>query len=342
MENKVIAFPGTEQAVEQLQEATGIPAENIEVTVDDSVKGTEATQRATQLFGAFEHMNAVKKMRADMNEERLRIAGDDDVAAKLSSMVANLTPEQVAQLDDAAVAEIYKTEDGEIELAIDLPANKEMEFKRDFLVYLRETEVASEAVDAELAALEEEIKDGEEELKNLIAEFGDLSTYMRNKLQTEYDAAEGAHQERLGKMIASYDDAYTLDRVFDHYSKFGVENTVGDYYRRADNVFERYIRVIKKLNFRTDLTNFNNLEARLLEEKYNKYPNMFLFSVIKMYAYKKDATPDQDGVFLSQLAVNLKSLYADSFATEEKKQTFINGITRVLDLFVGDENEKAE
>jgi hypothetical protein len=53
-----------------------------------------------------------------------------------------------------------------------------------------------------------------------------------------------------------------------------------------------------------------------------------------MYAYKKDATANIDGVFLSQLAVNLKSLYSDAFGDVEKKETFKAGIRRVLDLFI--------
>jgi hypothetical protein len=288
-------------------------------------------EKATQLFTAYDKMNALKKVREDMKSQRAQVVGGNvEISDKLSALIAAIDPEVIKELPDGAVDEIY----GDIEIALEMDEKTRKEFKRDFLVYLRETDIANAAFEEEAGTLETAIAENQAELNELIKEFGDLSSFMRTKLKSEYDAAEGHRKETLGSILEAYDDSYTLNRVVSHYEKFGTQNTVSDYYHRADNVFERYVKVIKGLNFKTDLTSFNNLEVNFLEEKYQVHSNLFLFAVIKMYAYKKDATANIDGVFLSQLAVNLKSLYSDAFGDVEKKETFKAGIRRVLDLFI--------
>ena len=310
--------------------------QNLEL-VQEGTQGDINVEKATQIFGALDNISAIKTMREGMRQQRIDMVGDENIAAKLSSMVANLTPEQVKELSDEAVNEIYTTEEGEIEFAVKMDKTRTAEFKRDFLVFLRESDIADETFEKELVVLEEAIKENNEDLQMLLKDFGDLSAFMRTKLQKEYEAAaEGERKEKLTKIIDAFDDAYTLNRVYDHYKEFGTRNTISDSHHRALDVYNRYMKVISKINFKTDLTSFNNLEKNFLEEKYHAESNLFLFAVIKMIGYKKDATADIEGVFLSQLAVNVKALYTDSFANEEKKELFKSSIRRVLDLFLGE------
>ena len=290
-------------------------------------------QEATKLFNNVDQINVVKKLREEMNKQRTGVLGEDTVK-KLSERISNLTPEDLKKMDEEEINNLYKFEDGEIEVALEFKdKNKEIEFKRDYLVYLRETDIALKQIDGELDKLEAEIKEEEDKIKSLLSEFGDLSTFMRSKLQEEYDSSDGERKEKIGKVIEAFDDSYTLNRVYEYYTKYSTSNTIDDYYRRAEQVFNKFMKAIKKVGLKTDLTSFNNLELKFLDEKYHKYPNLFLFSVIKMFSYKRDTITREDGVFLSQLAVNLKSLYADSFKDPEKKQLFINSISKVLDLF---------
>lgn len=290
-------------------------------------------QEATKLFNNVDQINVVKKLREEMNKQRTGVLGEDTVK-KLSERISNLTPDDLKKMDEEEINNLYKFEDGEIEVALEFKdKNKEIEFKRDYLVYLRETDIALKQIDEELDKLETEIKEEEDKIKSLLSEFGDLSTFMRAKLQEEYDSSEGERKEKIGKVIEAFDDSYTLNRVYEYCTNYSTGNTIDDYYRRSDQVFNKFMKAIKKVGLKTDLTSFNNLELKFLDEKYHKYPNLFLFSVIKMFSYKRDTITREDGVFLSQLAVNLKSLYADSFKDPEKKDLFIKSISRVLDLF---------
>lgn len=309
--------------------------QNLELVQEENQEEINV-EKATQIFGAIDNINAIKKMREGMKQQRIDMVGDENIAAKLSSMVANLEPQQIRELSDEAVNEIYKDENGEIEFAVKMDKTRTAEFKRDFLVFLRESDIADETFEKELVILEEAIKENNEELQMLLKDFGDLSAFMRTKLQKEFEAANGDRKEKLTKIIEAFDDAYTLNRVYDHYKEFGTRNTISDSHHRALDVYNRYMKVISKINFKTDLTSFNNLEKNFLEEKYHAESNLFLFAVIKMIGYKKDASADIEGVFLSQLAVNVKALYTDSFASEEKKEQFKASIRRVLDLFLGE------
>ena len=290
-------------------------------------------QEATKLFNNVDQINVVKKLRKEMNKQRTGVLGEEQ-SNRLSEKIAHLTPEDLKKMTDEEINELYKFEDGEIEVTLDFKdKSKETEFKRDYLIYLRETDIALKQIDEELDKLEAEMKEEEAKIKSLLSEFGDLSTFMRAKLQEEYDSSEGERKEKIGKVIEAFDDSYTLNRVYDYYTKYSTSNTIDDYYRRADQVFNKFMKAIKKVGLKTDLTSFNNLEINFLDEKYHKYPNLFLFSVIKMFSYKRDTITREDGVFLSQLAVNLKSLYADSFKDSEKKELFKQSISKVLDLF---------
>lgn len=290
-------------------------------------------EEATKLFNSVDQINVVKKLREEMKKQRTDVLGEEQ-SNRLSEKIAHLTPEDLKKMTDEEINELYKFEDGEIEVTLDFKDKSgETEFKRDYLIYLRETDIALKQIDEELDKLEAEMKEEEAKIKSLLSEFGDLSTFMRAKLKEEYDSSEGERKEKIGKVIEAFDDSYTLNRVYDYYTKYSTRNTIDDYYRRADQVFNKFMKAIKKIGLKTDLTSFNNLELRFLDDKYHKHPNLFLFSVIKMFSYKQDTITREDGVFLSQLAVNLKSLYADSFKDAEKKELFIKSISRVLDLF---------
>lgn len=306
--------------------------------VFEAVEDTEEMpmEKATKLFTAYDQINSINKLRDEMKKQQRSILGDEELVNHLSKAVSSMEPDAVKALSDEAIEEIFTIDGGEIEIAMDFNGDKkkEIEFKRDYLVYIRESDIANETLDRELELLEKEINEDQEAIKELLSDFGDLSTFMRAKLQQEFEEAEGSRKEKLSKTIAAYDDSYTLERVIKTYKDLNPRNTISDYYNRADQLFERYMKNIKKIGFNTDITIYGGLEKKFLDEKYHKYPNLFIFSIIKMYAHKKDINKTEDGVFLSQLLVNLKYLYGDLFADEGKKETFKNSICKVLDLFL--------
>ena len=334
--NNVIQFPkdavatGVDMGVGEDQTAVTVQ------TVQDN-NSTFDIDKARKLFGIQESLQAIDVVRKDIISRRLSVLGNEEVSQKLDEKLSAYTIEQIKNLTEDEISSIYQLEDGEMEITIDFNGDKgrEFEFKRDFLIFMKESSAAMEEIDKEVERLEKMLEENQEEFNKLVAEFGNLSGYIQATLQEKYETATGEEKEKIGTMLKAYEHALTLENIYEHYTKFSTENTISDLYHRADAVYAKYTDVRKQLKVRTDIAQFDNLELKFLEEKYHKHPNILLFAIMKYIAYKKDkANRRADGIFLAQLGLNLKSLYTNSFEDEETKEKFLQGARKVLDLFV--------
>jgi hypothetical protein len=298
---------------------------------DRDADGNITVKKAQEVFGAYSQLKSITKVKEDLTDSISKVTGDSDVSDKLHDLVSAMTPDEIKALDDAAVDAIYTTDEG----SFDLAGVDSVEMRRDFLVYLRETRIAEDQIDAEMKKLEEYMVESRGELDELIAEYGDLSTFMYQELVKRYEEADGIVKENLGRLVEAYDQSYTLENVVATLNQFGTKNIIGDFKHRGTDLYKKYKANMKKINIQADIADFAGMEVRHLEEKYHPYVDLFAFTIIRIYAYKKELTP-ADGVFVSQLAVNLKSLYSDTFGSEEKKEQFLSSIRKVLDLIIGE------
>lgn len=301
---------------------------------NQEVKELDST-KATVLLNTFEQVNSIKHLREELNAKRLDFFTEDKVS-RLEDRIKYLVPEQLKEFTPEAIDHIYTFDDETLEFDVKFETEeRRIEFKRDFLVYLVESAHATLEIDKQIDQLEKTLDDSKEEVKELLSQYADLSDYIRSTLVDELETAKTEERRtKVTRMIEAFDDATTLDRVYAQYNQFGTKTTVSDYFHRSTDVYTRYLKIMKKIDFRTDLTRFDNLETKFLPEKYHALNNIFVFAIIKMMSHKKSATRDDEGTFLTQLAVNLKYLYADSFSKPEQKELFISSITRVLDLFL--------
>ena len=313
--------------------------EPINQEVIDNTLETENEKlgKITEFYGLNEQIRSVKAMKDSLHAQTDKMMNDDGIGA-LDEKVASMTVEQIEALTTEEVDAMYVSENGELEFTnLFKEKAREDEFKKEFLVFIKQQAINEEKIDIELARLEEETSKFEPEFEELLKEFNDLGLYLRNRMEDEMNNPETApeRRDRLVEMIAAFDDVYTLERIYDNVTKHSLKNVVNDYYNRDDVVYKKYLNVLKKLELKVDLTRFGQLEERFLEEKYNKYPNLFMFIVLKHYAYIKNVDKGVDGMFLSQLSVVLKSLYSNTLA-EADKEKFLSGVRRTLDLFIQD------
>lgn len=307
----------TEQTTNVEQSKKMSPIELL--TMNDQVKSLKNVQNEmkTKLNSAISSENGI-----DIFEEKL----------------IGLTPEIADSLSDDEISEIYTFDGKEIQLILpgDKMDNKTLnEMRRDFIKVLIDQKQAMAELDKATEEFEKEMVEYDKELKNLTAQFGDISEFMKSQLTEQILSAPEEKKPMLISSLNAFDDALLLNDIHDSFAKLKKpENTIYDYNRRSLEVFNKYNKVIKKLGLTFDITTFENLETKFLEEKYHKYPNLFAFLVIKYGAYIKEPQRGTDGVFFSQLALNLKMLYNDSFANQEKKETFLANIKRTLDLFI--------
>ncbi|MNP45811.1 hypothetical protein D3C76_1397630 [compost metagenome] len=147
-------------------------------------------------------------------------------------------------------------------------------------------------------------------------------------------------KDRIRVMIEARRNATYLDNLIEHYQSFSVANTMNEYKRQSQGtrVFDKYLKNAKSLGITSDITRLTGIE-RHLPEKYAKYEDLFLFTVVKYIAYKKDLRKSIDGMFLHTLLTNISTLILkfDTNAdeqTQQKSKDLKVAITRVLDIFI--------
>lgn len=292
------------------------------------------TPSAHDYLKLHEQANGLRNMKGKLTKSLTSQVGDS-AADGLVTNIEGLTVETVKGYTTEQINELYVDKNGE-EIEVSLPVGNTArldEIKKDLVIFLIESKAAQDEIDNALEKLEEEMKGFDEEFKKIMAEYSDFSEYMRTSLVKKIEKAEGAQKENLQAMLNSFDDSYTLANVIDNYTNLNTRNTLEDYGKRADLSYKRYNRTIKQLGLTFDITTFENLEKRYLAEKYHVKPNLFVFLIMKYGGHLRQ--PERtDGVFFSQLALNMKMLYNDTFGTEAKKKQFITSIETLLDLFI--------
>lgn len=338
MENKEIIGNEVENEKNNGLEIIEVNGEKMDVE-PGSIEAKVA--RAKHLFGLGNMLDSVKKLSEQTREKQTQaLGGDESKIEHFTSILENKTIEEIKNASDEEIMGLFKTEDGGvIELTIDINNPEEaIKFRRDFLIFMKESIEAQKVIDEETAKLEKEIAESQEEYNKLIEQFGDFETYVEEQLNSRLENATGEEKERLIIVKKYYDEGTNLDELYEHYKTIGpsvIQNTISDLksISRAKRVYEKYKKQLIRLNIKTDLTDFDGLELQL-DEKYHSYKNIFLFAVIKYIAYKKEVSSNREGVFLSRLAENVRKLLADKFKDEARKEQFVASVSKVLDLFI--------
>jgi len=294
--------------------------------------------KAISLLNLQGQLQDMKDMRGNIVKEQLKVLGDVADLEAVQAKLVDISIEDLKAITEEGLKELFTINGKEVDVAVEIEdAFKAFEFKRDFLVYLKESEQAVNQIDEAVLKLEEDLKAHDEELKDVVAQFGDLSKCIRAKLLSNLEnAGDAVRAKRAQRMLDSFDDAWNLTRIYEIHKVSRPGNVLRDYKDndRSVALYKNYMKAIARLGLKSDLTAFNDLEIKFLPEKYHKYPNLFLFIVIRYFAYKKDvADRVSDGVFLSQFMVYVKTLFADRFTTPEEKEEFLQNIQRVLDLY---------
>lgn len=282
-------------------------------------------------------LNDIKKVRQEIVDKALSITDDNDhIIECLQNNIKSIHLEKIKKLTKVEIDKIYMDGDKPIELSLE-DVKDEINFKRGYLVYLKESNFALEEIDRAIAGMDETLVEYNSAIESILSEHKSLTQFIESKLKDSYEKAqEPTVKARFKDMMDNFRWSFTLENIHDTLAGLKTANILMDYNddERSMHIYGKYKKVLKKLSLSSDLAVFDKLEEKHLPEKYHKYPNLFLYSVMRCISYKADkCTNTAEGVFLSQLAANVKALFEDSFDDMEHKQTFIQGIEDVLDLF---------
>lgn len=298
---------------------------------------TDENIKEFQMLNLLSKKKDVTAMIETVKKEQKKFITDGELSDHIDEFLERTELEDIQNLTDDEIRELFTIGDEEKKLNITVAdETKDIEFRRDFLVFMKQSTESMKEFDLELEKLEKEIALNQEEFDKAVASFGNMNNLIRAKLEERYNSEEDEHRRELfGDMIAAFDNGMNLDNVKEYYSSYKARKVLGDYVddKKSRYIYRRYTRVLAAHKISFDLTKFANLERLHLPEEYQKHPNIFIFSVISMVSTWDTKNLDRTkGLFLTQFNTNIQNLYYNKFDNIEDKTEFLKNIMEVIKL----------
>ena len=319
------------------EQEKSIPGETVTTVTDNDFINDDNVDafKLLNLKSKINDINSVIESVNNKQNELFKDLGDFDFIDK---NIENVSEEEINSMTDEDIDKLLTDEDGIVtEFAVSFKTVKELnQFKREFLVMRKQTLDSFKKFDEELAKLNAEIAESQEEFDKLVNTFGNVSNLIRHNLEEKLaNAANNSQKELFIKLIDSFDNGINLNNLKAYCKSYKGANILWDHKddKKATYIYRRYLKVIKNLNIKTDLTKFNFLEKRFLSEEYQERDNIFVFAVIHyISSWHNKAYTKADGLFLTQFTINLKNLFYNKFDSEDDKNTFIENIIDVIKI----------
>ncbi len=246
----------------------------------------------------------------------------EDKVKKLDDVIAGYSLEELEKMSTEEINQLFVIDGHELDIDLEISAEKIDSFKRDFILYMKRTEIYSAELDASVKELENTMAEHDIEYNELIKKYGSMYLIIRAQMQEILKNPKDQEQEsRATVMLKSIESAVSLDVILDYIDQFNFENMLNDFHNRGMAIYKKHKVVLKRLGIKTDVTRLAGLEELLgFGEEYKEFSNLAMFLVIRYIAYSKNPTKEEEGMFVSNLALVYRSLVEESMPTEDKER----------------------
>lgn len=320
--------------------------EFIDLTIANKVENKEYEEfvnddniDAFKLLSLKSKVNDINSIMENLNEKQAELISEDADFDFIDERLETLTEEEINNMNGEQLDAVLTDENGTLlEFTVDFGNDTKAlyQFKKEFLIMRKQSLDAFKKFDEELTKINAEIAESQEEFDKLVNEFGNVSNLIRSTLIKRLENADTEEQKELfEKMLVSFDNGLALENIKSYCKSYKGRNILWDHKddKQATYIYRRYLKVIKNLNIKTDLTKFNFLEKRFLTEEYQERDNIFVFAIIHyISSWHNKSYTKADGLFLTQFTINLKNLFYNKFDSEADKETFINNIHDVIKI----------
>lgn len=300
---------------------------------------TQTTQPSIEkIIGVASQMEAIKQAQEEIATAQQKVLSEainvDPAVLVERATAKGYTAETIDKLTHADVKEIF---DGfELETEEKNP-RKILDFQLGIISYFVRTSVIEAELDLELGRINDIMKESAIELDAMAASFGDIDNMVQAYVQEELNNATGERKAHIEGIVASMNQAETFDDVYDTFYARGVKNVKSELALRPENTLRRMNKNLQSLG-KTNvekLTAYGNLESIIFgaDSTEAQTPNLFLFTVMRHLAFVKEPRREREGVFISQLLINLKHITRGTMP-DEKLTRFQAGVRRILNLYV--------
>lgn len=221
---------------------------------------------------------------------------------------------------------------------------KEIDFRRDLLIYIKETDIQTQKIDAEYEKLDTATKEFQTDVDDACYQLADnVLVYIDGlKLRVE-QCSNNLDKAKMMKSIKALESGFTLELYKETYTKYpsAVERCKSFITKEKEvaDIGKRYLAKLKSaktkvnlLQFASDLDNRKSFEEMVFTpDEYNTAPDMFVFSLIRHFSMANwnDISVVQGH---ATIALNMKKLLSNEI-DEVVKERFKAAILDYLKIF---------
>jgi hypothetical protein len=236
---------------------------------------------------------------------------------------------------------VIREEMEQLGFTMNRPAGSDMsdeEYLKDMIIYFRSMIESENKLNEMIDKFDEEILKINDELEGIMQDYGNSVIHlMREEITNNSKFKETKMGELYESIMQSFDASFDLQPVLNIARELNPANTVEDYKRNKEKVYKQYLSVIKRLNVKHNLNQFNNVQALVTDKKYEGFEDFLIFVLMKFIAKRGqslDFSKKIDGVFASQLCTNMYLL--SSNADDEVIQgKFKDACKELLEIYLG-------
>ena len=277
------------------------------------------------------------KANRDIVVQQIEIFGDKEVSNRVLERAKEIGKENISKLSDDEIVKIFEECQANDLLKSIADDQIDKGFLREYFSYIEESDKQLKDIDALIVECDDELKECHKKISEIVGEVGDISKFIMYSFEEESKKLEEGSKAKQNyeNAINVVKDALTLRPIIELYKSIGTKGTMREFknFSEMQRIIEKFYKVVKSYNLSVDFRAFKDFEVKFMDEKYHQYNGLFIFSIMKYFSNKGYGKRISDGLFITQLAIVLQSIY-NNYKSEEDLKEFIGYASELLDLFM--------
>ena len=256
----------------------------------------------------------------------------------VESRVALLDKKTLMGLTDAQVDEIMNVNGTPLKIFLENP-DMERDFRRDFVVYLKEAEEGILAAERELTKIEAERDKYSDKIKKLIEDYDSLNDYIVQRMRAALESGDVPEEDKnnIRPLLRAYECGFSLDPLYDtlmaNVTKSGIDGTMYGYTHNLQKAINATHDLFAKAKVELPLHLYKDMESKCLPDKYKSFNNFILYILCRWVQCKRNSFTRNDGIFVMQVIYNIDAFMHNKFR-QSTMQEFRRNLCRVIDVVI--------
>lgn len=281
----------------------------------------------------------LKQQREQITESLAKII-PDEVAEIVDARLNTKTLEEIVNMTPQELLEFNMLDNERVIIAPPElnDADKEYEFVRDYIVFIKKSNDFIEQIDKSVEEFNKIMEETNTKLSELTDKDSDINvvTLTRSRLEKaiELETDDNKKKHLIDSLVA-FNDSFNLIRLIELYTQISTENLKKEAKTDGGKIYKNYNKARKELGLKFDLVTLGDFEKTCLPEEYHDRNNLFVVICMKYISkltHHRGAERGTDGLFAAQLSSNVALCMKDKLP-ESDREVFLDSVKNLLDMF---------